>query len=149
RTPGAHPVAVISHGLWQRRFGGDPNILGKSVRLNGHPFTVIGVAPARFTGTGWGRGSEIYIPTMMLGQVMPNEAHKLTSPRDNWLNLMGRLKSGIARAQAEAGLDIIALELRRDVAEKSRKRIFLADGSQGNTDRIRSLNKPLTFLAAT
>src|SRR5690606_31860457 len=50
-TRGTHPVAVISHGLWQSRFGGDPQVVGGTVRLNGYPFTVIGVAPAGFQGS--------------------------------------------------------------------------------------------------
>jgi len=51
RTPNTHPVVVLGHGLWLRRFNADPAIVGRSVYLNGHPFTVIGVAPERFTGT--------------------------------------------------------------------------------------------------
>ena len=53
RTPGTHPVVVISHGLWQGRFGSDPNVVGDIVVLNGQPFTVVGVAPKGFPG-GWG-----------------------------------------------------------------------------------------------
>ena len=49
--PGAHPVLVISHGFWRSRFGGDPKVVGKRVKINGFPFTVIGVAPASFQGT--------------------------------------------------------------------------------------------------
>ena len=147
RTPGSDSVAIISHGLWQRRFGADPKVLGKSVRLNAHPFTVVGVTPGEFTGTVRGQKSDIYIPTMMLGQVSPLDAHKLTDGGDNWMNLMGRLKPGVNREQAQASLSVLAAQLQEDVQEKSRKRIFLKEGSQGNTDRIRSLTRPVTFLA--
>src|SRR5262245_25278709 len=51
RVPGAHPVAVVSYGCWQRRFGGDSNPVGKTIKLNGHDFTIIGVAPEGFRGT--------------------------------------------------------------------------------------------------
>ena len=51
RVPGAHPIAVVSYGCWQRRFGGDPNLVGKTIKLNGHDFTIIGVAPEEFRGT--------------------------------------------------------------------------------------------------
>ena len=49
-TPGAHPVAVISHDFWQTRFGGRPDIVGRDIRLNGHVFTIVGVTPAGFPG---------------------------------------------------------------------------------------------------
>src|SRR5205085_993623 len=51
QTPLTHPVVIIGHGLWQRRFGGDPAIVGRTLTLNGRAFTVIGITPARFTGT--------------------------------------------------------------------------------------------------
>ena len=54
RTPGGHPVLVLSHDLWQRRFGGDPQAVGRTLRLNGTPLTVVGVAPPGFHGVkGW------------------------------------------------------------------------------------------------
>ena len=146
RTPGSHPVAIISHGLWQQRFGADPDVLGKSIRLNGHPFTLVGIAPEAFSGTIRGQRSDIFIPTMMLGQVFPLEAHKLIQG-DNWLNLMGRLKPETSREQAQASLGVLTLQLQQDIPENSRKRIFLADGSHGNTDRVRSFTRPVTFLA--
>jgi predicted permease len=146
RTPGSHPVAVISHALWQRRFGADPSALGRNIKLNGHPFTVVGVTPAEFTGIYSGRRTDIYIPMMMLGQVFPLEAHKLTQA-DNWINLMGRLKPAVSREQAQAAVSVLALQLQQGIPENSRKRIFLHDGRQGNTDRVRNLTRPVTFLA--
>src|SRR5262245_29009121 len=71
KTPGAHPVAVISHGLWQRSFGADPNLVGKTISLNRHDFTVIGIVPEGFTGTELGPGPDLWVPMMMHEQVQP------------------------------------------------------------------------------
>src|SRR5262249_17273507 len=77
-TPGTHPVIVISHGLWRRRFGGDPAVIGKTVSLNNHRYTVVGVAPSEFTGTTRGAVNDVYVPIMM--QVLPG------SGRDGFLD---------------------------------------------------------------
>src|SRR5215470_5162694 len=65
RTPNAHPVVVIGHGLWQRRFGGDPNVIGQTVTLNEHDFTVIGVAPKEFGSTYSEDAFDVWTPVMM------------------------------------------------------------------------------------
>src|SRR5258705_10134690 len=63
------PVAVISHSLWQRRFGGDPNVIGKSLVLNGHDFSIVGIAPKNFVGTEEAFPRDIWIPLTMNAQV--------------------------------------------------------------------------------
>ena len=65
RAPGGGPVAVLSYRLWQRRFGGDPEILGKSILINSYPFTVIGVAPEGFTGLSTILRPDVWVPAMM------------------------------------------------------------------------------------
>src|SRR6185295_10772681 len=62
RTPGAYPVTVISFGLWKSRFGGDPAVTGQSIKLSGHPFTIIGVAPKGFTSTYSLFAPSLYVP---------------------------------------------------------------------------------------
>ena len=70
RVPGANPVVVISDRLWRRRFNADPSVVGKPMTLNGHPFTVIGVAAPEFTGLLFrGLNSELWAPAMMMGQL--------------------------------------------------------------------------------
>jgi hypothetical protein len=64
RAPGAHPVAVIGYGLCQRHFDSDPSLTGKTLRLNGHSFTVVGVAPKSFKGTTIGLSPDIWVPLM-------------------------------------------------------------------------------------
>src|SRR5215813_2814905 len=71
RAPGAHPVAVISHGYWNRRFGADPDIVGKTISLAGMPFTIIGVTPPEFFGVVVGDSPEIFAPVMMAPQLTP------------------------------------------------------------------------------
>jgi predicted permease len=117
QTPGIHPVAVISHGLWQRRFGADPAIIGQTIRLNSHPFTIIGVAAADFIGTETGEVQDIWVPLMMqaLAKPQPSESagEMLSSRGKNWLILIGRLKPGFSLANAQAEMDVLASQLRQ------------------------------------
>ena len=106
RTPGTHPVAVISYGLWQRRYGADPNLVGKSVQLNDRSFTIVGIAPRDFNGTYVGLAADIYLPLMMQPQMTPGD-NSLTGRNNQWLDVMGRLKPGVTRAQARASLQTI------------------------------------------
>jgi predicted permease len=112
-TPGGHPVAVISHGLWQSRFAGDPRIAGRQLLLNGQPFTVVGVAPAEFNGAEAGQTNDIYVPMAMQALVRPPRGgysgemnpDLLSRRGPRWLDMIGRLKPGVTveRAQAEMG----------------------------------------------
>jgi macrolide transport system ATP-binding/permease protein len=109
-TPGTHPVAVISRRLWERRFNSDPNVTGRSVLLNGRPFTVIGVAGERFAGATLVSPPDLWTPTMAEPLLHPGSA-SLASPDDGWLNIIGRLKPGASVAQAEAAVDTISASL--------------------------------------
>ncbi|HEV7500175.1 MAG TPA: ABC transporter permease, partial [Vicinamibacteria bacterium] len=71
RVPGGHPLVVLGHGFWQRRFASDPAIVGSAVRVNDHPMTVIGVAPAGFHGIEVGQPVDVYVPLAMQVEVMP------------------------------------------------------------------------------
>ncbi|MGH8636074.1 MAG: ABC transporter permease [Burkholderiales bacterium] len=98
------PVAVLSHGFWMRRFGGEPGVIGSSVMLNAKPFTIVGVAPAGFTGTEVGQSVDAFAPMMMQPTLMPGLGTALTEPRSQWLRIIGRLRPGVDAAQAEAEL---------------------------------------------
>jgi len=119
KTPGAHPVAVISQGLWQGRFAGDPNIIGRQLLLNGNTFTVIGVLPAGFDGLQLGVTRDLYVPMMMQATMRPPRAGysgemnpDLLQMRGNrWLFSVGRLKPGVTAAQAQSSLGLIAKQL--------------------------------------
>ncbi len=125
RTRGTHPVAVISHRLWQRQFGANPAVIGQIIRLNTHPFTIIGVAPADFRGTETGEILDVWTPLMMHARARPQAdgtAGELLEMRDkNWLALIGRIKPGVSLAQAEADLKIIAAQLKQDFPKESGK----------------------------
>src|SRR5262245_46139697 len=69
KTPGAHPVAILGHKFWRRRFASDPNVVGKTIRLNVYPFTVVGVAPPGFFGVEVGASPEVWVPMMMQPQL--------------------------------------------------------------------------------
>ncbi len=71
RIPGGHPVAMLSYAYWQSRFAGDPSIVGKTVAVNGHNFTVVGVAQKGFDGVDLGNPSQVFVPVMMRPQLMP------------------------------------------------------------------------------
>jgi MacB-like periplasmic core domain len=71
RAPGQPPVCVISHNYWQRRFAGDPSVVGKTIHLGGSPFTIIGVTPREFFGLGVGSSLDITVPMMMQQRAMP------------------------------------------------------------------------------
>lgn len=109
--PGPKAIAVISHGLWERRFGAAPNIPGKTVTVNGHPVTVVGVAPNGFTGTVRGFLLDIWIPITAY-QVMPSwTKNSLTQRTERWLDLIGRLKPDTTFEQAHSAFNLLARQL--------------------------------------
>jgi predicted permease len=110
RTPGAHPVAVISFGLWKSRFGGDPAAIGQSVKLNGHPFTIIGVAPKGFTSTYSLFAPSLYVPLIMQGQ-LKSQPEIFAERGSRNLKLTARLKPGVTREQAESALTLLDRQL--------------------------------------
>jgi predicted permease len=110
RAPGAHPVAVLSYGCWQRRFGSDPNLVGKTININNHSFTVVGVAPPDFNGTVLFFSPEIYAPINMAKQIEPGDDW-LDSRGGGRLQTIGRLKPESPAAQAKASLDALMAQL--------------------------------------
>src|SRR5262247_2803273 len=94
RTPGAHPVVVLSHAFWARRFGADPAILNKALTVNGTLMTVIGVSREGFRGVQVGQTPDVFIPMMMKAQMTPG-SNGLDDHKDYWLAIIGRLKPGM------------------------------------------------------
>ena len=101
-APGANPVAVLSHHYWMTHLGGDPNVVGKTIALNGHSFEVIGVAPENFQSAVWGQTPDLIVSMSMLDTVIPGKGKRLTDHTDRWMNVLGRLREGETTAQAEA-----------------------------------------------
>ena len=109
--PGASPYAVLSYGAWQARFGGDPAIVGKTIRINRLPYTVFGVAPGEFHGTELFYWPEVWVPMMMEPRI---ESQSWLDNRSTWNTfILGRLRSNVSPAQAEANLNSIAAEMIR------------------------------------
>ena len=111
RAEGAHPVAVLNHTFWQRRFGGNPAVVGTTVKLSGHEFTVIGIARKGFSGTRLvGFIPDVWVPLSMHRQIEP---HRLDDRGARWFNVNGRLKPGVSLDQATAAMNVIADRLAR------------------------------------
>jgi predicted permease len=113
RTPGAHPVAMISYEFWRRRFGGDPSVVGRKITLNGSAFTIIGVAGQGFRGTEVGMAPDVYVPMIMQRQAM-NSDDWLSNRGIGWLRVIGRLKPGVGVPQARAEMEALGAQLRRE-----------------------------------
>jgi predicted permease len=109
-TPEARPVAVLSYGTWQRLFGGDPAAVGKTVALNGHQFTIVGVAPQQFVSTVPLYAPDVWVPLMMQPQVVPG-SDMLHARNAEWLHMEGRLRAGVTAAQAQTQLSMLALQV--------------------------------------
>jgi len=128
RTPGVHPVAVISHGFWKRQFNADPAVLGRTIRLNDSSLTVVGVAPPEFTGTYAGCGPAVYVPLSMwahMNGISPD------SREYDWLKLLGRLKPGVGREQAQAELRVLAQQIHAAEPINTPTQILVTEGSRG------------------
>jgi predicted permease len=113
RTPGTHPVAVISAALWQRRFGGDPDVLGTPITINNRAFSIIGVAPPDFGGSDVGLRFEVWIPMMMVDVFAPGQ-NRIQTRGNRWFSAHARLKPGVTLAQAQAEMDGLAQQLARE-----------------------------------
>ena len=110
RTPGADPIMVLGYSYWRRRFAADPNVVGKKVEINQHPFTIIGVAPSDFKGTYTALDMDAFVPfSAEMAEDPDNPVEKSwTSRVSRSLTLMGRLKPGVTIKQAQASLNVLA-----------------------------------------
>jgi predicted permease len=119
---GATPHAVLSHRFWTRRFGGDPTIAGKTLLLNGRPFTVVGVAEEGFQGTTV-FAADLWIPMNMVAEGLPRlSAAMLTDRGSAWLLMGARLKPGVSHAKAQAELESIGASLAREFPRENEGR---------------------------
>jgi predicted permease len=124
RVPNASPVMVVSHGLWQRSLGGSTDILGRSVKVSGVDYTVVGVAPASFTGTLPGIPTEFWVPVMMVDRLVFSGVQastdedpgttRLERRGNRWLFVKGRLAEGRTIEEARAQIEAIFARLRQE-----------------------------------
>ncbi len=111
-VPGRDAVVVLGDGAWKSRFGADPSVVGRTVSINGHPFTVVGVAPPGFAGTFLAFPFDVWVPTMMAPALSFDEGFEA---RDRvWLEMVGRLAPGVSLASARDRMGVLAARLARD-----------------------------------
>ena len=114
-TTGSAPVAVLSYSAWKIRFDSDPAIVGRTLELNGVPFTVVGVAPQGFLGISAVFGPDVWVPATMATLVLPASIHDVLRERAKpFFQTVARLKPGVSRSQAEASLQTSAAALERE-----------------------------------
>jgi predicted permease len=162
RTPGAHPVLVLSHGYWTRRFAADPSVVGRTVQVNGHPMTVVGVGPEGFHGIAVGESNDVFVPLMMQPQVIPTWVRPGPNNwRVRWLTVLARLRDGVTREQAAASANVLYSQLLREdlqTVEGTRseryrsaflaKKLLLHPGGRGASELRDESKKPLMVLMA-
>ena len=137
------PVAVLSYGFWQRRFGSDQSVIGTSIMLNRERFTVLGVAAADF------RGAEMTVPDVWLPVMMQpaliKESQFLSLPNLSWLSTVGRLKDDASLPQVQAEMQLVAAQMDKDYP--GRKTIVnVMPGSFMNLPEVRSEGAPIVIL---
>jgi predicted permease len=151
----ANPVVVLSYDYWQRKFAGSLSIINKDIRLNGFPFTVIGVAPRGFDGDVVGERMSLFVPLSMQPEIVRGR-HWRNNRNVSWLSLIGRLKPGTSLAQVEANVNLIFQQaLKGDygaaLSSDDRKairdaHIKVADGASGLSDVRGNYRTPLLLL---
>jgi predicted permease len=123
-TPNGAPYAVLSYAAWRARFAGDSAIAGRVIRLNGRPFTILGVAPDGFRGTELFYVPEVWVPMMMQPHIEGNSW--LENPGTHNTSVLARIKTGVSKAQAEEELNAIGAVLGRELGWNRVPRFTLA-----------------------
>lgn len=155
---GGHFVAVLSHRYWEAQFGADPGVLGETIVVNGHPMTIVGVAPQGFEGTTFGVNPRVFVPISMRGQMSPG-FDGFENRRSYWAYLFGRLKPGVSMEQAGTMINAVYRPIINDVeaplqegmseatmARFRTREIGLAEGARGQSDVHREARTPLLLL---
>ncbi len=107
QNPGGHPVAVVSYAWWQRRFGGDPSAIGKTITIDDIAYSIVGVAPKEFFGTTVGTAPDLWVPLAMEEQLPPAHWNGRNDEAFQSLYLIGRLRDDVSTAQASAGINLL------------------------------------------
>ncbi len=160
RVKNGDPVAVLSFNYWKTHLAEDPHVVGQTIDVNGHPFQILGVASPGFEGAIWGSPADLWVPMTMKPVITP-EWDELDQHTSRWLNILGRLKPGETRAEAQAGLAPLWHALRQaevplmnDHSPKfaagfvTRSRLRVLDGSRGFSYSRNDLEGPLLVVMA-
>lgn len=157
----ANPVVVVSYDYWRTSLGALPSVVGQTILINGHPFTIVGVAPSHFDSAIGGYKPAVFVPVTMIEQAIPWRAplDDLNNHQSAWLTMVARLKPGVSDAQANANLAPLWRALRtrefalyKHTSERFRKafidksKIWVVDDSKGFNPNRSDLEKPLVIL---
>ena len=158
RAVGESPVVVLSHGFWQRRFAGDPNVLNQKMIVNGSTMTIVGVAERGFDGTTLGRKPDVYLPITLREPVNP-WSRGFDNRRQYWIYLFARLKPGVTIDQARSALNAqyhaiindVEAPLQKNMSDQTMARfrakpIGVEPGARGQSNAHGRVRAPLTLL---
>ncbi len=153
KAPGAHPVAMLGYNFWQRRFASDPSVVGKTIHLNGYPFTVVGISPPGFFGVEVGASPEVWVPMMMQPQLSAGE-DRLRMRNNFGIKLMARLKPGVDERQAQISTDLLNQQINSEATGISpglrnfllKQHIELQPASKGLSTLRSQFKQPLLIL---
>ena len=147
--PGQHPVAVLSHEFWRRRFASDPQVVGRWVTIRDKPLQIVGVAEAGFTGVEPGIMTDLWAPTMMWDDAAISDAST------RWFRILGRMQPATAPAQAAAALQLVFTNFARQLADEPQSyierllntRLYLRSAANGPSSLRRDFARALWLLA--
>jgi putative ABC transport system permease protein len=132
-------VVVISYGLWRRRFNADPDVIGKTIKLNGDVYIVVGVADGEFEGIKAGSKMDVWVPIPTLGQMLSERGA-------SWLEVFGRLKPGVTIERANAEFSTIARQLEQAYPDTNAKVGARVDPDLGMDPEVRMILRQFTFI---
>ena len=157
-APDANPVVVLSFSYWKRRFGSNPNVVNQSILVNGRPFTILGVAPPGFHSVVMGDTPDLFAPMTMKAEVKPG-FKDLEDRKSRWLNIVGKLKPGLSRDQAEVGINPLWYSIRADELKQrgnssenvrasflTKSHLFVRDGAKGFSPLRQDVQAPLLII---
>ena len=156
RKEDAHPWVVLDYSFWQRRFGGDPAVVGRRITLNGSPFNVVGVSRSGFTGAVVGSHPDMYTPIMMYREIQRG-TREWNTRHQWWLTVIARLKPGVSMQGAKPEADVLWKQILANDPESKppaaydkdyaqRNRATLLEASGGYTYLRSQIQKPLMVL---
>jgi predicted permease len=162
QTFGGHFVVVLSHAYWRARFDASPDVIGETLIVNGQPMTIVGVAPARFTGTTLGNQPKVFVPITMHGLMVPRWSDRLyENRRGYWIYLFARLKPGTSIEQSRTGMNVlyraivneVEVPLQENISDQTlarfkEKEIVVENGRRGQSSLHREGRAPLLLLFA-
>ena len=150
-TPGAPGAAVISHGFWRKRFGGAGDTIGRSINVNGIPFTIVGITAPGFRGTGQVVDAvDVFLPFSARPQIVRGD-EPVDDPAFWWVLMVGRLRDGITAADVKGSLDLVLKQVtaasRPDFRAGELPALAVLDGSRGQHETRDSFRDPLKTMA--